>query len=111
MRIKKFTGTTLKAATDVMKNELGGEAIVLSTRKVTKGGLLNFLGKEEYEVTGAIDEQVIKPTRAFAQQLAQAGGTTGVMTEDSTLGSLQKVAQQFEHRIKEKPALTVVVPN
>jgi flagellar biosynthesis protein FlhF len=102
MRIKKFTGTTLKAATDVMKNELGGEAIVLSTRKVTKGGLLNFLGKEEYEVTGAIDEQVTKPSRGFAQQLAQAGGT---MTEDSTLGSLQKVAQQFEHRIKEKPAL------
>jgi flagellar biosynthesis protein FlhF len=108
MRIKKFTGATLKAATDVMKEELGGDAIVLATRKTTKGGVLHFLGKEEYEVTGAIDEQPMKTSRAFANQLALAGGATPQKSEneDTTIGSLQKVAQQFEHRLKDKQALT-----
>ncbi len=103
MRIKKFTGSTLKAATDSMKEELGGEAIVLTTRKVVRGGLLNFLGKDEYEVTGVIEDQ-----RTFAHQLALAGGSTAATASqnDSTLGNLQKVAQQFEHRLKDKPSLS-----
>jgi len=57
MRIKKFTGATLKEATDLMKSELGAEAIILGTRKVARGGVLNFLGKEEFEITAAIDDQ------------------------------------------------------
>lgn len=111
MRIKKFTGTTLKEATDVMKGELGAEAIILNTHKVAKGGLLNFLSKEEYEITAAIDEQPVAlpaSPKSFAKQFALAGGTQQppIAAGDNTLASLAKVAEQFGHRVKEKSATT-----
>ncbi|MBI5471717.1 MAG: flagellar biosynthesis protein FlhF [Ignavibacteriae bacterium] len=100
MRIKKFTGESLKAATEVMKEELGAEAIILNTRKVSKGGLLNFLSKEEYEITAAVDEQA--PQAKFAAALAQAGAQSGQENENHAFAGLQKVADQFGHRMKEK---------
>lgn len=56
MQIKKFVGATLREATERMREELGPNAIILNTRKVSSGKLLNFLGKEMLEITAAIDE-------------------------------------------------------
>jgi flagellar biosynthesis protein FlhF len=108
MRIKKFTGATLKEATDLMKSELGAEAIILGTRKVARGGVLNFLGKEEFEITAAIDDQAAspaRPTAAFAGALADAQrATPAAVSAESTLASLQQVARHFEERAKKKLA-------
>jgi flagellar biosynthesis protein FlhF len=107
MRIKKFTGTTLKEATNSMKDDLGAEAIILNTRKIPKGGLLNFLGKEEFEITAAIDERplgVSNGEKRFAKELALATGVqrSTISPVENTFSGLQKVAKQFEHRAKEK---------
>ncbi len=102
MRIKKFTGATLKEATDVMKEELGSDAIILNTRKVHKSGLLNFLGKEAFEITAAIDEQAVTANRekVFAKELALAGvAQAPVAAGNEALSGLQKMAEKFEHRI------------
>ncbi|MCX7984352.1 MAG: flagellar biosynthesis protein FlhF [Bacteroidetes bacterium] len=56
MQIKKFVGTTIREATERMREELGPNAIILNTRKISSGKLLNFLGKEMLEITAAIDE-------------------------------------------------------
>lgn len=100
MRIKKFHGATLKEATDLMKDELGAEAIILNTRKVPKGGLLNFVAKDEFEITAAIDEQAATSSNAaegFAKQLQS-------FADNTTYAGLQKVADQFERRMNEKRA-------
>lgn len=105
MRIKKFTGATLKEATDMMKSELGAEAIILSTRKVARGGVLNFLGREEFEITAAIDDQVVvaQTSREFEEALTEAkGAATVAASAQSTLESLQQVARHFEERAKKK---------
>ncbi len=65
MRIKKFTGSNLKEATDQMKRELGSDAIVLHTRKVPKNALMKSIGREQFEITGAIDDA---PELAEAEQ-------------------------------------------
>ncbi len=104
MRIKKFTGATLKEATDMMKSELGADAIILSTRKVARGGVLNFLGKEEFEITAAIDDQVMpaQSSPAFEGALADAKRSTAVAAAESTLESLQHMARHFEERAAKK---------
>lgn len=56
MRIKKFTAPSIKEATQQMKDELGADAIVLNTRRMPKNALLKPLGREQYEITGAVDE-------------------------------------------------------
>ncbi|MBX2989612.1 MAG: flagellar biosynthesis protein FlhF [Bacteroidetes bacterium] len=104
MQIKKFTGTTLKAATDVMRSELGENAIILNTRTVPKGGVLNFLRKDEFEITAAIDEEVAADSD-FPRHLARAGvspTSPEIHGGENTFASLQKVARQFEHRTRER---------
>ncbi|HOV98930.1 MAG TPA: flagellar biosynthesis protein FlhF [Bacteroidota bacterium] len=62
MQIKKFVGTTIKEATEQMRAELGPDAIILNTRRVTSGKMLNFLGKDMLEITAALDDQPVRDT-------------------------------------------------
>jgi flagellar biosynthesis protein FlhF len=104
MRIKKFTGTTIQEATELMKTELGSNAIILNTRKIARGGKLQFLGKNGFEITAAIDDvpqnfksnNVIKnPSQAFKSYLEQSNSP---MLEDNPVESLRKVVERFEER-------------
>lgn len=56
MQIKKFIAPTLKEATEQMKNELGGEAIILGTRVIE--GDRRFNNKKMYEITAGIDKDI-----------------------------------------------------
>jgi len=56
MRLKKFVAPTLKEATYQMRKELGENAIILNTRTVRQGSLLDFAGKEMFEIVAAIDD-------------------------------------------------------
>ena len=58
MKIKKFTGSTYKEAVQLMKDELGNDAIILSSKKIKSGGLLDSFGKDLIELTAAIDHDV-----------------------------------------------------
>ena len=118
MRIKKFVGPDIKTVTQEMKNELGSEAIVLNTRRLSKGGVLGALGKELVEITAAIDEEVDlqhtsysetgvmaaagSPAKSFESLLKRSGiqvaggGPSGGAAQ--TLDGLRKVADHFEKR-------------
>lgn len=102
MRIKKFTGATLKEATEAMKSELGDDAIILSTRKVARRGVLNFLGKEEFEITAALDDQPVAQRSAQSTFAATLGEATrsAVATPERTLASLQEMTKHFEDRAR-----------
>jgi len=107
MQIKKFVGATLKEATDRMKAELGSDAIVLNTRKVSTNRFLNFLGKDMLEITAAIDEhpaQTGKPAAknmdkfsyAFRQAREAYGGNTA--QPKTTVDELNAIVQKSSER-------------
>ncbi|MBI3579199.1 MAG: flagellar biosynthesis protein FlhF [Ignavibacteriales bacterium] len=120
MRIKKFTGASLKDASEAMKQELGPEAIVLHTRSIKKGGPLNLLGKETVEITGAIDDtpvakkdpsalrlnaanQVKQYTDTLPRLSASQTGTKGierknVSNQENPVEGIKDVAARFEKR-------------
>jgi flagellar biosynthesis protein FlhF len=56
MKIKKYTAKSMKEALLQIKEELGEDAIILKTSK-TSHGMFPFTGREEIEVTAAIDDQ------------------------------------------------------
>lgn len=94
MRIKKFTGATAKEAADKMRQEFGEDAVILNTRRISKGGVLGP-GSEEYvEVTAAYDEAPMKaqPLRNHPSQ--QPMPTAG----EDVLGSLRQMASKFEEK-------------
>lgn len=101
MRIRRFVAHSLKEATEQMKQELGPDAIVISSRKVTRGGPFSFFGKEAFEVTGAIDDAVPAPastyrrkgsTQTFERHLEQSRAT---MDDETALANLRRIAEQF----------------
>jgi len=56
MKIKKFTAQSMHEAMQKMKKELGEDAVILHSRKLGSGSLLDFQGKRTVEITAAIDE-------------------------------------------------------
>lgn len=54
MKIKKFTAPTLKEATELMKAELGEEALILGTRVVNKNTAVGNI--KEFEISVGIDD-------------------------------------------------------
>lgn len=60
MKVKKFVAPTLKEATEMMKRELGEDAIVLGTRRIRQPGIFGFFKPDLIEVIGAIEEEKVK---------------------------------------------------
>ena len=62
MKIKKYEVTDMKEALRQIKQDLGPEAVILTTRKISKTSGLGLFSKEMLEVTAAVDyeKKVIK---------------------------------------------------
>ncbi len=119
MQIKKFVGTTLKEATERMRAELGPDAIILNTRKVTSNKLLNFAGKEMLEITAAIDDvpghparHSVSETRTFSQLVDKAREAYGVAPVSSDYKHTQHepdtVLKQRKNILPESPEIIML---
>lgn len=65
MNIKRYEATTAKEALDLVKKDLGPDAIILHTRRSRRGGLFGFMGQEVVEITAGADLVVPdEPTRS-----------------------------------------------
>jgi len=74
MHIKKFEAATMAEAIVMVKDELGPDAVILST-KSTKKGLSTFgiFGAPSVEVTAALDRSVAARERGTAERPAVSG--------------------------------------
>ena len=55
MQVKKYIAPTLKSATEQMKNEMGDEALIISTRVIRESG---YPGQKMFELTAGIEDVV-----------------------------------------------------
>jgi len=58
LRIKKYTAKDIKEALQIIKGDLGPEAIIISSRKVRGRGVRGVLGPGQIEVTAAVEDIV-----------------------------------------------------
>ncbi len=56
MKVKKYTGSSLEKIREVINKELGEDAVIISSKKTSKKGMVSF-GKE-YEVIAAADDAI-----------------------------------------------------
>ncbi len=96
MRIKKFVGATAKEAADKMRQEFGDAAVILNTRRISKGGVLSGAAGEYVEVTAAYDESPVTPQPRRATSSGQGTPTGG----EDVYGSLRQLAAKFEQKRK-----------
>jgi flagellar biosynthesis protein FlhF len=66
MHLKRYRRPTLKDALRAVREELGPDALVLSTREVTAQGMRGMIGGREIEVTAAAERQVVPDSRHVA---------------------------------------------
>jgi flagellar biosynthesis protein FlhF len=69
MIIKKFVAETMNEALAKIKSELGDDAVILQSKKVEKGGVLNILGKSMVEVTAATPDRHPPPPKPDSMKL------------------------------------------
>ena len=63
MHLKRYRRLTLKDALRAVREDLGPDALVLSTRDVTATGVRGLMGRREVEVTAAAERQVVPEER------------------------------------------------
>ncbi|RJX20244.1 MAG: flagellar biosynthesis protein FlhF [Ammonifex sp.] len=66
MRIKRFTARDMQEAVALIKQDMGPEAVIISSRWVRGRGLLGFMAPQ-LEVTAALDEQQASKASLFQQ--------------------------------------------
>ncbi|GAC43146.1 flagellar biosynthesis protein FlhF [Paenibacillus popilliae] len=71
MRVKKYIVETMPEAMSQIRQELGQDAVIMSTKEVRTGGFLGMFSRKAIEVVAAVDEQAQPsrpsgPTRAAA---------------------------------------------
>ncbi|MFL0195501.1 flagellar biosynthesis protein FlhF [Clostridium sp. WILCCON 0269] len=57
MIIKRYKANNMNEAITRIRYELGNEAIIISQRKIRKGGILGFFSRKILEVTAAVDNK------------------------------------------------------
>ncbi|MEO8326987.1 MAG: flagellar biosynthesis protein FlhF, partial [Nitrospirota bacterium] len=67
MKLKRFEALSLQEALQAVKAELGPEAVIVSSRRIQKGGgLFGLLSQSIIEVTAAVDrssQAEVEPAR------------------------------------------------
>ncbi len=77
MKIKKFTAPTMTEALAKVREEIGSDAIILSTRSNRKGGVFDFIGHSEVEVTAAVDDKLFEENENSSKSTVRSPGHAG----------------------------------
>lgn len=60
MKVKKYKGNTMPEVMQLVRKELGKDAVILNSKVVHEGGFLGLFKKRKIEVLAAIDRPVVK---------------------------------------------------
>ena len=95
MKIKKYEVFDMAEALRMIKQDLGSEAVILSTRKVVKNNSFGIFSKPIIEVTAAVDmdERILMEKTAKAQA-ARPKPQTASGTNTSVYNGFGKMAEQ-----------------
>jgi flagellar biosynthesis protein FlhF len=69
MQVKKFEAPTIQEALDVIKQELGPEAIILKTRQNKRG--FGLLAGGSFEVTAAVSERALQKKQVVTSRIPE----------------------------------------
>ena len=78
MKVKRYEAPTLQEAVQSVKEDLGLDAVILQTRKFTRGGLFGIMGKEMVEVLAGLDGEDARGAPRPAPRQAPANNTRRV---------------------------------
>ncbi len=97
MRIRRYTGKDAQEAMLKVKMDLGNEAVILSTRKVRKKGIMGMFSKPLTEVLAAIDEDYSNKKSSSSPSAKNSSSVSGVYNRN---GIMQAAASEDNSRVE-----------
>lgn len=92
MKVKRYVVDDLPEAVQLIRNELGSDAVILGTKEIRQGGFLGMFRKRRVEVIAAVDDAALARTNASPRlsgtpRLSSAARAHGLPAAAGTGGS------------------------
>ncbi len=101
MKVKKYTASSMTEAMKYIREELGGDAVILSSKPVYTGGFLGLFRKRSIEVIAAIDPKPEPTQMAEKQKVKKVVVQPPITVEPIPSKSVNNKEQESAHLLKE----------
>ncbi|HET7578453.1 MAG TPA: flagellar biosynthesis protein FlhF [Bacillales bacterium] len=91
MKVKKYRAGTMPEAMKQIRTDLGGDAIILNTREVEKGGFLGFFSKKYLEVVAAVDPD------ALSEPAEEVSRPVEKLSEEKLAADIRRLENDIQH--------------
>ncbi|WP_249869768.1 flagellar biosynthesis protein FlhF [Oceanobacillus saliphilus] len=106
MKVKKYVAPSMPEAMNLIRKDLGSEAVILHSKEVVQGGFFGFFKKKNIEVVAAIDPQPLpsrktqsaKPTVHEKIQLRPKNEDRELLYEIKNLKKMFELQTRPEHQ-------------
>lgn len=104
-RFQKVRGATLEEAYRKMQAKYGLDAVVVSTRQVTEGGVFGYFGKRMVEITASISmpEPVSRAPSAVERKYVEQNGARGAVNKPRTREEFEQLIRDAQRRMQGPP--------
>lgn len=100
MLVKTFKAGDMAEALKMVKAELGADAMILSSRKERRKGILGIFSKPYFEVTAALDPRPAAPKPNPYREREERELTTKEEFQNSMLGPLARELRELRERVE-----------
>lgn len=112
MKMKKYIVDTMPEAMKLIRNELGQDAVILSTKTVRASGLAGILRKHKIEVIAAVEEDKVQPKEPVqvppaAIQMMPRNAVPEAYRKAGNFNEKETVAQSLSETNEIKPKATL----
>src|SRR5699024_12865242 len=76
MKVKKYVAGTMPEAMNLIRKELGSEAVILNSKEIQQGGILGFFKKKKIEVYAGLDEDATEKKELNINKTSQPSKIT-----------------------------------
>jgi len=115
MRIKKYIVNSIPDALQMIRKDLGNDAIILNTKKIKTGGFLGLFTKQQIEVIAAIDqEKKVKAATPSFRGATQFAQEEDEFVESETIKETVPIVEKVVERVannKIKDVQEVIPPS
>ncbi|WP_100404468.1 flagellar biosynthesis protein FlhF [Bacillus solitudinis] len=103
MKVKKYTVKTMQEAMQLIRSELGDDAVILNSKEIEKGGFLGFFTKKQLEVIAAVDPSMnlpIERPRLSARVPSKGTSRSNTITNDRQTKDIINEIDQLKKMIQ-----------
>src|SRR5512136_1316556 len=100
MLVKTFRAGDMAEALKMVKAELGADAMILSSRKERKKGIMGIFAKPYFEVTAALDQRPATPRANPYREKEERELSTREEFQNSMLGPLARELRELRDKVE-----------